>query len=342
MGFDHRLSLLDVGLKDTVRLEDVQQAFLPLVNYLDGCPSYELSFNEKLHSVSFESSGYVEYAFDVLVREVADNLSGLVVEADYFTLLDDSTGDPGNHERLFPIGTPEMAKAMQVHEAREEAIAALQKHAGLDRDVAMGIVDDAEKYADKEMTVATALNSCNADRAALGAETEVEIESQTDLTWAQKAITKLYCGGDMSHVETLEAAQNCGDGLLTFLINESCDAENLLEYIGMVGNARDQLDRLLDDLELYGPNKEKSYEEAAQIVSGKAGCELVDADIDKTYDGKVMGVTDMHVALSLGRKAVIIQKSDLDIVPAKNEEVVVKFASGLGYVELTKAKLVER
>lgn len=187
-------------------------------------------------------------------------------------------------------------------------------------------------------------------RAALGAETEVKVESQTDLTLVQKAIAELYCGGDMSHIETLEAAQNCGDGLLTFLINESGDAENISEYLDMVAIARDQLDRLSGDLKIWDTEQyEKSYEEAAQIVSGKTdGCGnkndpfLVDVDIDKTYNGRVMGVTYMHIALSLGRTAVIIRKEDVDIVPAKNEEVVVKFTSGLGYVELVKAKLIER
>ena len=38
--------------------------------------------NEKLHSVSFESSGNVSHGFDDLVREVASNLSTLVAEAD--------------------------------------------------------------------------------------------------------------------------------------------------------------------------------------------------------------------------------------------------------------------
>lgn len=186
-------------------------------------------------------------------------------------------------------------------------------------------------------------------KAALGVEAEVGVE-QTELTGVQKAITELYCEGNMSHVATLEAAQNCGDGLLTFLINESGDAENISEYLDMVAIARDQLDRLSGDLKIWDTEQyEKSYEEAAQIVSGKTdGCGnkndpfLVDVDIDKTYNGRVMGVTYMHIALSLGRTAVIIRKEDVDIVPAKNEEVVVKFTSGLGYVELVKAKLIER
>lgn len=202
-----------------------------------------------------------------------------------------------------------------------------------------GIMPEFDPSGDREHSAWKTIDEL---KAALGVEAEVGVE-QTELTEVQKAITELYCEGDMSHVTTLEAAQNCGDGLLTFLINESGDAENISEYIGMVASARYQLGELLGDLEVWSFNRnEKSYEEAAQIVSGKVGCELVDATVDKTYDGKVMGVTDMHVALSLGRAAVIIRKEDMDVVPAKDEEVVVKFASGLGYVELVKAKLIER
>jgi hypothetical protein len=64
----------------------------------------------------------------------------------------------------------------------------------------------------------------------------------------QKIIAETYCQGDMSHVESVEDARTCGDGLFEFLVREAGDAESMDEYIGMVDTAREQLESLSDEL----------------------------------------------------------------------------------------------
>lgn len=65
------------------------------------------------------------------------------------------------------------------------------------------------------------------------------------LSEIQKKIAELYCNGDMAHVQTLEEAQNCGDGLFTFLLNEAEDADgDPEEFQRMLESAISQLQNL--------------------------------------------------------------------------------------------------
>lgn len=309
MGFDHRLSF-DVVLKDTVRLEDVQQAFLPLVNYLDGGPNWELSFNEKLHSVSFESSGNVSHGFDDLVREVASNLSNLVTEADYFKLLDDSTGDPGEQERLFPVGTPEMIKAMKEHEAREGAVAALQKYTGLKDEDVVVVVDDAKKYADKRMLVAPALNPCNADRAALGM---VVVEGFSAAT-----------GLDITTDGLQTAVGDLTANLMHLCAANGIDFEDVYRVASMHFEA---------EVAEESEQEEAAIREIGVIAHRKAIVEFVSAEpVDRECSGKVMGSNAFYTALSLGLNALVIPNKVLDRVPVEGESIEIDFKGGVGRV----------
>ncbi len=65
-----------------------------------------------------------------------------------------------------------------------------------------------------------------------------------------------------------------------------------------------------------------SLVEAIGITKDKGVFTFAGADIhDQPHSGKVMGVTDQHVVLSLGRSAMIYPKSILDHVPSKGEDV---------------------
>lgn len=64
----------------------------------------------------------------------------------------------------------------------------------------------------------------------------------------QERIAKLYCGGDMDHVQSIEEAENCGDTLFLFLLREAHDAESLEEFLGMLDSARTQLSDLVSGL----------------------------------------------------------------------------------------------
>lgn len=45
------------------------------------------------------------------------------------------------------------------------------------------------------------------------------------LTPIQRLIVSLYAGGDLSHVKSEQQADNCGDGLLAFLVYEMSDLD---------------------------------------------------------------------------------------------------------------------
>lgn len=61
----------------------------------------------------------------------------------------------------------------------------------------------------------------------------------------QQEIVEKYCNGDMMHVTSVPAAQHCGDGLFTFLINEAAEAKgDKQEFLRMLSSAQDQLDDL--------------------------------------------------------------------------------------------------
>lgn len=90
--------------------------------------------------------------------------------------------------------------------------------------------------------------------------------------------------------------------------------------------------------------KRQSIVEARYIASEKVSFDEIDSSVNKTYEGKVMGVTNDHVVLSLGRKALIVAKSDLDRLPIKDEEVSVLFKDGKGTVRSNKERgqVIER
>lgn len=81
-----------------------------------------------------------------------------------------------------------------------------------------------------------------------------------------------------------------------------------------------------------------SFRNAEMIADTKGTYELVDkstcVDLDKTlhHTGKILGVTDKHVVLSLGRAALIYVQADLDRVPVKDELVSIAFTAGKGVV----------
>ena len=70
----------------------------------------------------------------------------------------------------------------------------------------------------------------------------------TALNEVQKMVVSLYCDGDLIHVDTMEAAEECGDTLFLFLLREAGDAENQSEALIMIDNAREQLESLVDDM----------------------------------------------------------------------------------------------
>lgn len=85
-----------------------------------------------------------------------------------------------------------------------------------------------------------------------------------------------------------------------------------------------------------------SLTDAATIATQKESYTVADPSVDRHHEGKVLGVTDQHVVLSIGRAAVILAQEDIDKVPAIGDDVVVKFAGGKGSVELVKGKEVDQ
>ena len=69
------------------------------------------------------------------------------------------------------------------------------------------------------------------------------------LTPLQALIATHYLGGEFDHIETQDVAQNVGDGLFTFCINEAGDATDKGELIAMLSRAIDQMHSLVGELE---------------------------------------------------------------------------------------------
>lgn len=74
-------------------------------------------------------------------------------------------------------------------------------------------------------------------------------EEQQQLTPLQAQVAAHYQGGEFDHIETQDVAQNVGDGLFTFCINEAGDASDMDELIRMLNRAIDQLRSLVGELE---------------------------------------------------------------------------------------------
>lgn len=74
-------------------------------------------------------------------------------------------------------------------------------------------------------------------------------EEAQQLTPLQAQVAAHYQGGEFSHIETQDDAQNVGDGLFTFCVNEAGDASDKGELISMLNRAIDQLRALVNELE---------------------------------------------------------------------------------------------
>lgn len=67
----------------------------------------------------------------------------------------------------------------------------------------------------------------------------------------QRIVADSYCGGDFSHVKTMEEVKYCGDGLFAFLMSElsmSEDCGNINTAMGRILIIRQQLLRVEDAL----------------------------------------------------------------------------------------------
>ena len=74
-------------------------------------------------------------------------------------------------------------------------------------------------------------------------------EEARRLTPLQAMVATHYQGGEFDHIETQDDAQNVGDGLFTFCVNEAGDASDMDELIRMLNRAIDQLRSLVGELE---------------------------------------------------------------------------------------------
>lgn len=91
----------------------------------------------------------------------------------------------------------------------------------------------------------------------------------------------------------------------------------------------------------HGIDPQKELEKAVKIANEKESFAFLRNLADQSYSGKVMGLTELHVVLSLGRTALIITQADIDKVPSMDDDVVVKFAGGKGVVLSVKNKEVD-
>ena len=74
-------------------------------------------------------------------------------------------------------------------------------------------------------------------------------EEVQQLSPLQKLVATHYQGGEFDVIKDTELAQDVGDGLFTFCINEAGDAGDKAELIGMLNRAIDQLRSLVGELE---------------------------------------------------------------------------------------------
>ena len=72
---------------------------------------------------------------------------------------------------------------------------------------------------------------------------------EKDLTLLQAQVAAHYQGGEFEHIESQHDAQNIGDGLFTFCINEAGDAGDKPELVNMLNRAIEQLRSLVGELE---------------------------------------------------------------------------------------------
>lgn len=89
-------------------------------------------------------------------------------------------------------------------------------------------------------------------------------EKAQKLTPLQAQVAAHYQGGEFGHIETQDVAQNVGDGLFTFCINEAGDASDKSELVAMLNRAISQLCSLEGALE--------GLEERACMKAHLVGC----------------------------------------------------------------------
>ena len=73
--------------------------------------------------------------------------------------------------------------------------------------------------------------------------------AEPQLDWLQEEVASYYSDGEFAYTKSLDAAQNVGDGLFTFCINEAGDAEGIADLIDMLNRAIEQLRSLVGELE---------------------------------------------------------------------------------------------
>ena len=74
-------------------------------------------------------------------------------------------------------------------------------------------------------------------------------EEARRLTPLQALVVAHYQGGEFDHIEIQDDAQNVGDGLFTFCVNEAGDAGDKSEFVNMLNRAIEQLRSLVGELE---------------------------------------------------------------------------------------------
>ena len=74
-------------------------------------------------------------------------------------------------------------------------------------------------------------------------------EEARRLTPLQAMVATHYQGGEFDYIKTRDDAQDVGDGLFTFCINEAGDAGDKSELVNMLNRAIDQLRSLVSELE---------------------------------------------------------------------------------------------
>ena len=91
-------------------------------------------------------------------------------------------------------------------------------------------------------------------------------EEARRLTPLQAMVATHYQGGEFDHIETQDDAQNVGDGLFTFCVNEAGDAGDKAEFINMLNRAIEQLRSLVGELEV---GKAESSKQGVIVNTGK-------------------------------------------------------------------------
>lgn len=86
-----------------------------------------------------------------------------------------------------------------------------------------------------------------------------------NLNESQQMVARSYCNGEMSHVDSEEAADECGDKLFLFLLRETGDAKSMSEALSRIESAKNQLQELCDYFE-----KVKSFQDQLQALDKKS------------------------------------------------------------------------